>query len=259
MVDSYFFAAALADGRHKALMAKAVQNQLIEEARTSHSSGSSVRRAWTRWRAGVARVVQSKIGPRTNARPASPAAPAGRPVRLPDGSTVLVRPVEATDAPLLAEGFERLSPRSRELRFLRRKDSLSPAELRYFTDIDHHDHEALAAVNELDGRGVGIARFIRDEHDPEVAEVAVTVVDDWHGRGVGTELLNQLINRAEGEGIRRFTALISDDNAATLRLLRKVNLDVELVGRDTDTLQYLLSLVPAPPTARGDTRIRERW
>src|SRR3978361_305091 len=61
-------------------------------------------------------------------------------VRLRDGSTVLVRPLEPSDAELLAEGFARLSPRSRHSRFLTAKSMLTAAELRYFTDIDHVDH-----------------------------------------------------------------------------------------------------------------------
>ena len=51
-------------------------------------------------------------------------------------------------APLLADGFARLSDRSRRLRFLSPKPALSPVELGYFTDVDHHDHEALGALED---------------------------------------------------------------------------------------------------------------
>ena len=108
---------------------------------------------------------------------------------LRDGSKVLIRQVQGTDAPLLADGFTRLSAQSRQMRFLTRKKELSPAELRYFTDVDHHDHEALGALDHTDGRGVGIARYVRDADDPQAAEIAVTIVDDWQGRGLATELL----------------------------------------------------------------------
>jgi hypothetical protein len=73
--------------------------------------------------------------------------PEGRPVVLRDGSAVLIRQVRSTDAPLLADGFARLSAASRQMRFLGVKKELSAAELRYFTDVDHHDHEALAALD----------------------------------------------------------------------------------------------------------------
>src|ERR1700749_1678608 len=109
---------------------------------------------------------------------ATPPRPAtdGTPVTLRDGSTVLIRPVRGTDAPLLADGFARLSARSRQMRFLTIKHELTPAELSYFTEVDHHDHEALGALNYADGRGVGIARYVRDVGDPQAAEIAVTIV-----------------------------------------------------------------------------------
>jgi len=107
----------------------------------------------------------------------------GTPAVLRDGSTVLIRPVRSTDAPLLADGFARLSPQSRRMRFLGAKTTLSAAELRYFTEVDHHDHEAISALSAADGRGVGIARYVRAADDPQAAEIAVTIVDDWQGRG----------------------------------------------------------------------------
>jgi RimJ/RimL family protein N-acetyltransferase len=72
------------------------------------------------------------------------------------------------------------------------RPALSPAELRYFTDVDHHDHEALGVLDHPGGRGVGIARYVRDADDRQAAEIAVTIVDDWQGRGLGTELVAPL-------------------------------------------------------------------
>jgi GNAT superfamily N-acetyltransferase len=105
---------------------------------------------------------------------------------------VEIRQVECGDAPLLADGFARLSVRSRRSRFMRDKNRLTEAELRFLTCIDHHDHEALGALDHADGRGVGIARYIRDAADPQAAEIAVTVIDDRQGRGPGTELVDRL-------------------------------------------------------------------
>jgi RimJ/RimL family protein N-acetyltransferase len=90
-------------------------------------------------------------------------------------------------------------------------------------DVDHHDREALAALNHADGRGVGIARYIRHADDPHAAEIAVTIVDDWQGRGLGTELLMRLSGRARCEGIHRFTALVAEDNTAMAGLLRNIS------------------------------------
>jgi len=136
-----------------------------------------------------------------------------------------------------------LSTRSRRLRFLSPKKELSSAELGYFTDVDHHDHEALGALDHADGRGVGIARYIRDAADPQAAELAVTVIDDWQGRGLGTELMAQLSERARSEGIRRFTALVAADNPAMAGLLCHVR--AHLIRREPDALQYEITLGPA--------------
>jgi RimJ/RimL family protein N-acetyltransferase len=126
------------------------------------------------------------------------------------------------------------------MRFLTRKKGLSDAELRYFTDVDHHDHEALAALNHADGRGVGIARYIRHADDPHAAEVAITIVDDWQGRGLGTELMTRLSDRARREGIHRFTALVAEDNVAVHGLLRKA--EANLVHREYATAEYQITL-----------------
>ena len=168
---------------------------------------------------------------------------------LRDGSAVLIRQVRSADAPLLADGFTRLSAQSRQMRFLTRKKELSPAELRYFTDIDHHDHEALGALDHNDGRGVGIARYVRDAEDAHAAEIAVTIIDDWQGRGLGTELLAQLADRARQEGVRRFTALVAEDNKAMAGLLR--NMSAELVRYGPGTVEYEITLAPGEEYSRG--------
>jgi RimJ/RimL family protein N-acetyltransferase len=178
-----------------------------------------------------------------------PSAARGKRVVLRDNSAVLIRPVQRADAPLLADGFARLSTRSRRMRFLTAKKELSPAELRYLTDIDHSDHEALGALDHAGGRGVGVARYIRDADDPQAAEIAVTIVDDWQGRGLGTELLAQLADRARSEGIRRFTALIAADNAAIAALLR--NMSAELVRYGPGTVEYEITLVPREEHSPG--------
>ena len=180
---------------------------------------------------------------------------------LRDGSKVLIRQVRSTDARLLADGFARLSPRSRQLRFLTIKRQLSSAELRYLTEVDHHDHEALVALNRADGRGVGIARYIRHTDDPHAAEIAVTIVDDWHGRGLGTELVTRLSGRARCEGVHRFTALIAEDNTAVARMLR--NASATLAGRGPGTVEYEITLMPpgnsttTPAAGRCQDRVRQ--
>ena len=74
------------------------------------------------------------------------------------------------------------------------------------------------------------------------AEIAVTVVDDWQGRGLGTELLTRLSSRARAEGIHRFTALVAQDNMAMAGLLR--HMSASLAGRSPGTVDYEVTLMP---------------
>ncbi len=173
----------------------------------------------------------------------------GNSVLLRDGSVVLIRQVQSGDAPLLADGFARLSAESRQLRFLTGKQRLTATELRYFTEIDHHDHEALGALDPVDGRGLGVARYIRHAEDHDGAEVAVTVVDEWQRRGLGTELLRRLVDRARQEGIRHFTALVAADNAAVLGLLRESLVGVRVTDRGSGAVEYE---IPLPHRGIGD-------
>jgi GNAT superfamily N-acetyltransferase len=131
----------------------------------------------------------------------------------------VIRPIEPDDKAGLSAAFERLSDESRYRRFLSPHARLSAAELRYFTEVDHHDHEALVAIDPRTGDGVGVARFVRHRGQRESAEVAVAVADDWQGRGIGTELLQRLADRAREEGVTRFTALALADNDPVRHLL----------------------------------------
>lgn len=145
-----------------------------------------------------------------------------RKITLQDGARVTLRPITPADKPLLAASFERLSEESRYRRFFTPMNKLSAAQLDYLVDVDHHDHEAIVAVNPISGEGLAVARYIRSNEDAEVAEVAVTVADDWQGRGLGRALLDRLTYRARREGVRRFTALVQSDNRASLVLLAGV-------------------------------------
>jgi len=135
---------------------------------------------------------------------------------------VLVRTLRPDDPSGLAEAFEQLSETSRYRRFFTVKPRLSEQSLAYLTAIDHRDHEALVALAPCSGQLVGVARFIRISQEPDKAEAAVTVIDSWQRRGVGTVLLSELAQRASEEGIRYFTAEILAENQPMLTLIRRL-------------------------------------
>jgi RimJ/RimL family protein N-acetyltransferase len=157
---------------------------------------------------------------------------------------LVVRPIEPGDKDALAAAFERLSPESRYRRFLAPQDRLTTAQLRYLTDVDHRDHEALVAVDTGTGDGVGVARYVRDRVRPDSAEVAVAVADAWQGKGIGTELLHRLADRARQEGIERFTALVLADNDAIRHLLDELGV-VRTVDQAAGCVELAVDL-PAP-------------
>ena len=160
---------------------------------------------------------------------------------LRDETTVLVRAVEPGDKDLIRAGFDRLSDESRYRRFLTPTLELGQPMVRYLTEVDHHDHEALVAVDPDSGEGVGIARFVRT--GPQTAEVAVTVVDDWQGRGLGTILLELLAERAREEGIDTFSALTLTTNTEMLDLLRHLG-STRVIEREGSCIEVEEELPP---------------
>ena len=164
-------------------------------------------------------------------------------MRIRDGTSVGVRPIARSDADALRDAFERLSLQSRYERFLSPLDHMSNAMVRYFTDVDHHDHEALVALEPETERLIAVARFVR-EKDPEVAEAAITVADDWHGRGLGTAMLHELAQRAREEGVKRFTAYVLARNDDMIDMLFRLG-PAEVVDRQNGAVQIDAELPPA--------------
>jgi len=136
-------------------------------------------------------------------------------VALRSGDVVRIRQVRPGDAPALARAYANLGGQSRYRRFFTVMPELPEATLKAAVEVDHVDHEALVAVPLLSTEIVGECRFIRLPDQPGTAEVGVTVVDAWQGRGLGSALLARLSERAVEAGIEYFTA----ENRTVLALL----------------------------------------
>ncbi|MGA2013187.1 MAG: GNAT family N-acetyltransferase [Solirubrobacteraceae bacterium] len=158
-----------------------------------------------------------------------------------DVESLEIRPVTPADRDGFVEAFARLGETSRYRRFLTPHGDLSGAELRYFTEVDHHDHEALVAIDPATGRGVGVARYVRSGADPGAAELAVAVVDDWQGAGVGSRLALALAQRARAEGIHSFSALMLADNELMLNLARDLG-EVHDMHTESGTVELIVDL-----------------
>ena len=128
-------------------------------------------------------------------------------VELGDGQEVTLRLVQPTDKKLLLSGLARMSPQSRYFRFMGARNGFKESALRYLCEVDGINHFAMGAVvKNKDGseQGVAVARFIRLPNASEVADPAITVVDDYQGKGLGRLLLKRLTRAARERGVRRF-------------------------------------------------------
>lgn len=126
--------------------------------------------------------------------------------------------------------------------------TFSEAQLRYLTEIDYDDHFAWVAFEAEDPThpGVGVARYIRDHEDREVAEPAVAIVDDFQGRGLGTLLLDMLAVSAVEHGVRRFRAYVLRDNQPMREML-----EVRRARFEFDEPGVLRAEVPLPTEAKA--------
>ncbi|MCH8899524.1 MAG: GNAT family N-acetyltransferase [Acidobacteria bacterium] len=151
------------------------------------------------------------------------ATPGEQIVTLRDGSRALIRPIRPDDKDVLVDGLSRLSPESSYRRFLRPVTKLSERELRYLTEVDYTNHFAWIATDPDDAiRGFGVARYVRDAKDAEVAEAAIAIVDDHQGKGLGTILMRVLVATALENGIRTFRGWVLGDNREVLGPLEKI-------------------------------------
>jgi len=141
-------------------------------------------------------------------------------VTLADGTVARLRLLRPDDKPLLVEGFAHLSPESRYRRFFTMKNELSPAELRYLTEVDGDRHFAIGAMRRDEGEkrhGVGVGRFVRTADG--VAEPAVVVIDEMQGKGLGRILFERLVLAARERGVHRFRTEVLATNTPMRALL----------------------------------------
>lgn len=142
---------------------------------------------------------------------------------LDDGLPILVRPVRPDDAARIREGFARLSKLARRRRFPGGDpDRLSDEQLRQLVHVDQINHAAWGAANleKPDEPGIGIARYVRLNGEPKAADVAITILDEYQGRGAGFVLQACLHLTAWRNGIRTFYYDVASDNDRIVRHLK---------------------------------------
>lgn len=185
-------------------------------------------------------------------------------IRLRDGTRGWVSPLLPTDREALVREFESLSPESRRRRFLMPVMHLSDGMLKHLVDeVDGVDHVALVLMAEVgdDVVPTGIARCVRYPHQPDAADIAVTVKDDWQGRGVASALLEVLMRRRP-EGVTHLLTEVAADNPASLAMLRHLgptrtyDTGMGILDVEVDLVPGLRPLVDAEPEDH-DGRLHE--
>jgi acyl-CoA synthetase (NDP forming)/RimJ/RimL family protein N-acetyltransferase len=143
---------------------------------------------------------------------------------LTDGSTIEIRAAGPADTDAVREMHAAMSPDNIYLRFFSMSPRAAEQEAQRVARRPGLDHAALLAW--LSGRLVGVASF-ESTGKPGVAEIAFSVPDDMHRRGIATLLLEHLVSLARRRGLREFTAETLADNEAMLRVFASAGLPVQ--------------------------------
>ena len=180
-----------------------------------------------------------------------------------DGTPIRVRRGLRSDTAALLAGFEHLGEESRYHRFFTAMPILSNPVLDQLTDVDGPYRMAIAAfdptrdseVGTDDGYGVGVARCIPSRADQRTAELAVTVIDEYQGRGVGRVLLEALVVGALHGGLTSLYGYVMTTNAPMVHLFGRLGGRDQHVERPEPGVRRLaidLAAASASMGARGE-------
>lgn len=140
-----------------------------------------------------------------------------------NGHEFFIRPIRPSDADLLIDHFNSLSPRSIYLRFFAPVKQLSHAMLIKLTQVDYDRHIALVALmgTAEKKKMVGVCRIIADT-DETLGEFALAISDEWQGYGIGSALLKQCLKAARAKGLKKIIGSVLAENTQMLMLGTKL-------------------------------------
>ncbi|MEM2916813.1 MAG: GNAT family N-acetyltransferase [Candidatus Bathyarchaeia archaeon] len=161
--------------------------------------------------------------------------------KMRDGRTVLLRPIKPEDEPLWLEMFQNFSEESIRYRFFQIiKDTPHEVRVRY-CNIDY-DRE-IAIVAELNEEGtrkiLGVVRLIIDP-DKKTGEIAFIVADPWQGLGLGTKMVDYMIEICKDKKLEAIYGVMLPDNKRAIELMKKMGFTLEYI--DNNTIKATLNL-----------------
>jgi len=163
---------------------------------------------------------------------------------LPNGRTVMLRPIRPEDEPAHHDFIAKCSPDDLRLRFFHLVRRLPHAEMARLTQIDYDREMAfVATAPNPDGSGpetLGVVRTFTDLHNDK-AEYAVLVRSDLKGQRLGWKLMEKIIAYSKSRGTRRIVGLVLSDNRKMLDLIRTLGFTSRRIP-DDDVMEVELDL-----------------
>jgi protein lysine acetyltransferase len=165
------------------------------------------------------------------------------PVQMRDGTQLHLRPVLPGDNERTTNGPVGFSSETLYRRFQTPRNP-TMALMRYLFEVDYVHHFVWVMTDGFDGPVVADGRFVRDESDPTVAEVAFIVADAYQGKGIGTFLMGALAVAADYHGVQRFSARVLSENYPMRAILDRFGADWH---REDPGVVTTVIDVPQPP------------
>jgi GNAT superfamily N-acetyltransferase len=166
---------------------------------------------------------------------------------LSDGTRVLVRPIKGEDETLYPAFRAAETTKDTRHRFFGAIGSLSKESIARFTHLDYDRAMAFIAIDEADGKMLGVVRLHRQEDLPGTGEYAVIVRSDFKGRGLGRLLMRRLIEWSKTAGIKTITGLVLADNDEMLKLCADLGFETGDYLPDRDIKRVSLSVGGSAP------------
>jgi len=157
-----------------------------------------------------------------------------RSARLPDGTRIFLRPLRAADLQHAQEYFGGLSEESKYLRFMTPTPNLTPETLALVVDVLHAARAGITvAIVDRDQQEVliGGARIVPTERRGS-CEFALSIVDRWQGRGLGTVLLREAVRLARQLGYHRIEGTVLSINTKMLKVAQRLRFHLHVDPQD---------------------------